>query len=242
MGQSRMAEAVERVSTLLELGTPPVGLSFVDVPPVGVSGPARPVPSSCTFWREAEKGMFYASADHHFNCAVGAMVMGFELPEGLQQELRGLVQVMVEQRYLDPAEAASIPTVRTASAGIVYGPMVALPTEPQLMLLWLTPRQLMLFNEAIGAADWTGSPMTATGRPACAALPLAKEGGRPTVSAGCMGMRTFTEVADDRLLAVVPGDQVTDLADALERTIAANEAMEAFYEGRKAVLQRSDVG
>jgi uncharacterized protein (DUF169 family) len=234
-----MAEAAGRVTTLLGLDSPPIGLSFVDAPPKSIPGPSKPVPSSCTFWREAERGVFYAPAQQHFSCAVGAMVMGFELPDTLQHELGRLVQMMGEQRYLDPAEAASIPTVRTASAGIVYGPLADLPIDPQLMLLWLIPRQLMLFNEAVGAADWTASGMTATGRPACAAVPLAKEGRRPAISAGCMGMRTFTEVADDRMLAVVPGDRVTDLAAALERIVAANEAMRAFYEGRKAVASNS---
>jgi hypothetical protein len=47
-------------------------------------------------------------------------------------------------------------------------------------------------------------------------------------------MRTFTEVADDRLLAVIPGGEAPGVAAALARTRAANGAMQAFYESRKA--------
>jgi uncharacterized protein (DUF169 family) len=231
-----MVDTSERISTSLQLDAPPVALSFVYEPPEAVATLARPVPSSCTFWREAQTRIFYAPAEEHFNCLVGAMVMGFELPPARQTELGGLVQTMAEQDYLDPAEASEIPTMAKPSAGILYGPLAEFPVEPDLVLLWLTPRQAMLFEEAVGAADWTKVPMTARGRPTCAALPLAKQSGKASLSFGCMGMRVFTEVADDRLLAAVPGDQVADLTDALDRAVASNQAMRSYYEERKAAV------
>jgi uncharacterized protein (DUF169 family) len=235
-----MAEAGERVLAALQLDTPPVALSFVDKPPPGVPGPAREVPSSCTFWREAEQGVFYAKAEEHFNCAVGAMVMGFELPAALQEELGGLVQSMAQQDYLAPEEAAQIPTVPKRSAGILYGPLADFPIPPDLVLLWLTPRQAMLVDEAVGAANWTDTPMTVTGRPACGALPRALQSGKAAMTFGCMGMRTFTEVAADRMLAAIPGKEMLALAHTLERTLTANEAMRAFYEGRRSALTASE--
>ncbi len=232
--QERMADTSERISASLQLDAPPVALSLVDEPPGAVATLARAVPSSCTFWVEGQTRLFYAPAEEHFNCLVGAMVMGFELPPAEQEKLGGLVQTMAEQDYLDPAEAGKIPTMAKRSAGILYGPLAEFPGAPDLVLLWLTPRQAMLFEEAVGAADWNKVPMTATGRPTCAALPLAKQRGKASLSFGCMGMRVFTGVADDRLLAAVPGDQVAGLADALDRTMASNAAMRSYYEGRKA--------
>ena len=32
-------------------------------------------------WRRAEAGVFFAPAVRHYHCAVGAMTMGFDLPE-----------------------------------------------------------------------------------------------------------------------------------------------------------------
>lgn len=76
------------------------------------------MPSSCTFWCEAEQGVFYATAQQHFNCSVGSHVMGFDLPEDVQQRLGGLVQVCHAQ-YLDMAEVAKIPAVQKKDAGVV---------------------------------------------------------------------------------------------------------------------------
>jgi uncharacterized protein (DUF169 family) len=51
-----------------------------------------------------------------------------------------------------------------------------------------------------------------------------------------MGIRTFTEIADDRLLAAVPGNRIESFVDDLERTVASNVTMRAYYEGKKAAL------
>ena len=60
------------------------------------------VPSSCSFWRRAEQGVFYAPAEAHFNCPVGAMVMGFDLPQPVANELQQLVSQHVQLRiYLE---------------------------------------------------------------------------------------------------------------------------------------------
>ena len=84
-----MQDAVADVFVkLLELDIEPVALAFVEDPPAGVETTDEVVPSSCTFWRHAESRVFYAPAEKHFNCPVGAHVMGFELPEGVQAALR----------------------------------------------------------------------------------------------------------------------------------------------------------
>jgi len=226
----------ERLTTALALDTPPVALTFTDTPPAGVPGPDHAVTSTCAFWRMAEQGVFYAPADAHYNCPLGAMVMGFPLPEAVQQGLGEAMGSMCDCSYLDPAEAAKVPTVQSSAAGILYGPLADLPMAPGLVVFWLTPRQAMLYNEAAGTASWTQDNALTNGRPACAALPTALSTGNPTLSWGCMGMRTFTEIADDRLLAAVPGNRIESFVDDLERTVASNVTMRAYYEGKKAAL------
>jgi uncharacterized protein (DUF169 family) len=223
-----------RLSSLLSLDRPPVALAFLNDPPTDLEVTTRAAPSSCAFWVEGERGLFFAPAEAHHNCAVGAMVMGFELPDDVQQTLGGLVQSMCDLNYLTVDEAAKIPSMQRSSAGIVYGPLAEFPLAPDAVLLWLTPAQTMLFNEAAGNAQWTGTLAEVSGRPACAALPLAIDGERPRMSLGCMGMRTFTEIPEDRLLAVLPGAKLGHFVDALERTVTANQQMEEFYRGHKA--------
>jgi uncharacterized protein (DUF169 family) len=228
------ASIAERLTAALSLDIPPVGLTFTSQPPDGVSVSDKIVPSACSFWRLAEQSVFYAPAEDHFNCPVGSMVMGFELPAEVQQQLGGLVGSMAECEYLDPAEAAKIPTVSPAAKGILYGPLADLPMAPDAVLLWLTPRQAMFHNEAAGAASWTQSAPLVTGRPACAVIPAAMSGSTPAMSMGCAGMRTFTEISDDRILAVIPGQLVESYAETLAQTMAANRTMLDFYEGHKA--------
>ncbi|MGE3992800.1 DUF169 domain-containing protein [Pseudorhodoplanes sp.] len=79
----------------LDLASPPIALAFVEsTPGNGASVDAMPAPSACSFWRRAETGIFFASAKAHFNCPVGAMVMGFDLPKDVCDELMGLVGTM----------------------------------------------------------------------------------------------------------------------------------------------------
>jgi uncharacterized protein (DUF169 family) len=81
---TRLADGLR---TKLELDTPPIAISFVQAPPPGVPTTEAVVPSACTFWRRAEQGVFYAPASAHLNCAIGAMVMGFD--SGRQRGLDG---------------------------------------------------------------------------------------------------------------------------------------------------------
>jgi uncharacterized protein (DUF169 family) len=226
--------AAEVISSELELGVPPVAVTFVEAVPEGVRVFDEDVPSACTFWRRAELDVFYAPAEKHFNCPVGAMTMGFDMPEAVQRELMGLVEDMAGCGYIAPEEAANIPTVSKKKSGIVYGPLKNFPVEPDLILLWLTPTQAMLFTEAVGTSRWTEPSATAVfGRPSCAALPIALDKSTPTLSFGCIGMRTFTEISQDRLLAAVPWRKAEEFMAALEGTAKANATMRAFYEGRK---------
>jgi uncharacterized protein (DUF169 family) len=230
------ADTAERLSTLLSLRNPPIALSFVDAPPDGMAQATKPVPSACTFWRQAEQGTFYAAAAQHFNCPVGSMVMGFELPAEVGEQLGGLVQSMCDAQYLSMDEAAKIPTVGRASAGIVYGPLREFPLDPDLVVLWVNVAQAMLYTEAAGRAAWTAAPMDVTGRPGCAALPRALADGQPGMSLGCAGMRTFTEVGDDLNLAAIPGSALPGFVDALAGTVESNAKMRDFYSAHKAAI------
>jgi uncharacterized protein (DUF169 family) len=230
------ASAAVPLQDALGLEIPPVALTFVDEKPADLPVPAVEHPSSCSFWRAAETGTFYASASQHFNCPIGSMVMGFELPEEVQSRLGELVGGMCEQRYLSADEPAQIPAVKTRHLGIVYGPLAETAGTPDVVLLWVTARQAMLCNEAMGTAAWTTGYPTTTGRPGCAALPLAIAQDAPTMSFGCAGMRTFTGIPDDRMLIVVPGDQLAAFAKAIAETVAVNARMTDTYREQRARL------
>ncbi|HSK39758.1 MAG TPA: DUF169 domain-containing protein [Arenibaculum sp.] len=233
--------AASRLTEALELDLPPVALAFLDEPPAeipaGINVAATPVPSACTFWRRAEHELVYASADAHRHCPIGAFVMGFELPPDLEQELGGLIAGIIGNGYISADEPARLPRPVFARKGILYGPLATFPVEPDAVLIWMSPAQAMIWSEASGGAAW-GSPVPATafGRPACAAVPAGMNAGRPVLSLGCAGMRTFTGIAPDRMLAVAPGRLIGELADAVAASATLNDEMRHYYEGRRAAV------
>jgi uncharacterized protein (DUF169 family) len=229
--------AASQLQSRLGLASAPIALAFVSAAPAGAKAFSGKVPSACTFWRLAEREVFYASAEDHFNCPIGVMTMGFVMPKEKMDELMGLVGEMCRIGYLGETEPSGIPSVTRPKSGIVYGPLAAFPVEPDLVLCWLTPYQAMLLSEAAGTSDWAGvRGALATGRPACAALPLALNENRATMSFGCIGMRTFTDVSQGMMLAALPPEAMRRLGESLPIVLEANDKMEEFYQGRKALF------
>lgn len=231
-----LRELSNQLVETLELATPPVALRFVEQPPSGMRHFEGEVPSACTFWRRAEQGIFYADSPAHFNCLIGTHTMGLPTPEEKGPELMALIGQMGENEYFEAAEVPHVPTDGRPKSGIVYGPLSDFSDAPDAILLWLTPYQSMLLQEATGGSRWTDQPGIPTfGRPSCAAIPAAIQRSRATQSLGCMGMRVFTEVAQERLLGVLPGERLDELPAALDRVARANSKMTQHYRGQKAI-------
>ena len=169
-------------------------------------------------------------------CPIGAMVMGFELNESKQAELMGLVGDMCAVAYLREDEVGHIPHFDDTGLGVVYGPLAEMPLDPEVVLVWATPKQAMLIEEMLGATAWVGSGAAVLGRPACAALPSAFARSSATLSLGCIGMRTFTEIPETHALVAIPNAALDTLTDRLGTTIAANAHMESKYRAMKSAV------
>lgn len=218
----------------LNLDFPPIALARAEAQPNGVPGLTSPVPSACALWRRAEQSVFYASARDHFNCPIGAMVMGFSLPEATSNELMDLVGQMCQINYIKPEEVPHIPKFPDTASGIVYGPLASFPLEPDVVLIWTTPVDAMLLQESTGATMWSDNPGGVIfGRPGCGALPTAVARGKVTMSLGCAGMRTFTEIPDDQCLVAIPGAKLAAVTDALGEMVAVNAQMKEHYLAKK---------
>lgn len=220
----------------LGLAHRPVAVAFADHAPAGIRVVSIPAVSSCAFWRRAEQEVFYATAEAHRGCAVGAHVMGLPLSAETREELGGSVALMSGLGYLRGDEVANIPQVRAAGAGVIYGPLADFPLQADCVLVWVEPAQAMLLSEALQTTAWSASaPPRATlmGRPACGAMAQAINDGRESFSLGCAGMRAFTEVAPALALFVIPGEAIPGLSDRLAGSLASNEAMLEHYRAKK---------
>lgn len=225
-------ELARLLVSALDLRLPPVALRFVAEQPSGILRTDTVVPSACAFWREAEKQVFYAAAEDHFHCPLGAMVMGFPLPADLMQRLQEEVGMMCANTYVREEEVAHVPRLDRASAGIVYGPLAQFPFDPDAVILWLTPRQAMVMSEACGLLNWAASPASILGRPGCGAIPVALASRRPAESLGCVGMRMNTSIPEDLFLMVLPQNALENLSAELRRVSEVHQQMAAHYTDR----------
>jgi uncharacterized protein (DUF169 family) len=214
---------------------PPVALSFVLRQPAGIESFSGEVPSACTFWRRAEASTFFAPAHAHYHCPIGALTMGFSVPEEQREHLMELVGTMSEIDYLPAAEAANIPSVPGDKNGIVYGPLETFPMEPDAVIVWVSPIGAMLLAEATKQSGWTPpqSGIATFGRPSCAAIAMAVKREAPTFSVGCAGMRIFTGIDPDLDMAVLPRTVLADLPQRLNSTADANARMAKHYTAQK---------
>jgi len=231
MGYAELADTLEK---RLELRFPPIALAFVRERPPGIPSTEAVVPSSCAFWRQAETEVFFAPASAHFNCPLGAMVMGFDLPEAQMQQLQSDVKTMCQLAYVREEEVARVPKMARASTGIVYGPLRRFPLKADAALLWGTPRQAMVLGECCGLINWAGEPSGLLGRPGCAGIPVAITAGKAAQSLGCTGMRINTGIPAELFLTVVSGPQLDVLARDLERVCGLHEQLAARYHERAA--------
>jgi uncharacterized protein (DUF169 family) len=226
----------DALRTTLGLRLRPIALSFVAERPAHIDMLPHEVPSACAFWRRAEENTFFAPAEAHFNCPIGALTMGFGMTDAQKATLMDLVGSISGMGYVDATEAANIPSVPGNKAGIVYGPLESFPLEPDVVLAWVSPSAAMLLAEATGTSRWTAEQHgTATyGRPSCGAIPIALKNEVATFSLGCTGMRTFTAVDPDLELAVLPASVLPELAQRLEAVFRVNAQMQDYYTAQNA--------
>ena len=218
----------------LGLATAPVAMAFVSAPPPGLARVDRSQAAGCGYWKEASEGRgFYTAADDHGNCPVGAFTHGVALSADKAAELQSLVGTMIELKYLRSDEIPLIPHRTAPMAFAAYSPLAAASFDADVVIFRGNARQIMLLSEAARAAGVfeAGAVM---GRPACAMIPQALDAGSAVASVGCIGNRVYTGLRDDELYISVPGPVVTRVIAELETVLAANTALQAFHEERRA--------
>ena len=227
-----LKQTSERIESLLGTRAPAVAIAFRDSAPEGVSRAATAGPAGCSYWKRAAEGqVFYTEPSDHHGCPVGAHTHAVPLPPEVQQGLSGLVETMVQLRYLKMEDVPRIPTRQAPLKVAVYAPLAQAPVPPDVVLLRGTARQMMLLAEAAESAGVAGS-FPAMGRPTCAVLPQALNSGRTAVSFGCIGNRVYTEAPDDEAYFAIPGERLSEVVEALGVIASANAELEKFHRAR----------
>jgi len=223
-----------RLTGSLGLEVPPIALARVDEVPEGVAPLGDKAPAGCAFWTLARTRVFFTEADDHAGCPIGTLTMGLEPSDEVNAEVGVLVEQMESLGYLSPGEAASLPMIPTRANYVIYGALDQFPVTADALLLTVNPEQAMVLAEAVHGVDMGAPTLRVLGRPACSAIPTALASSEVTMSLGCAGMRTFTALEPGMLLAVIPGGEIDETVDRVEKLSSSNAAMRAFYEERLA--------
>lgn len=211
----------------MELALPPVALTFADRQPEGVAMVEKESPSFCSFWRWGERAVFYADGKQHMGCLVGGMVAGFPLSQEELGEVEAQLGEMCLAENSAPDEIVQVPRVGKPSSGVVYGPLYEFPLQPDLVLMWATPLQAVVVQDAIGAIMWRDNPQGAFfARPACSVLSISLAHEKPALSLGCVGMRAYTEIPEEVCLLAVPGSSLGRLEERLPKSQGFRERAE----------------
>lgn len=229
--QGSTAALAAALTSALHLAVPPIAISFESEVPTTVpafdepmSEPAADgrtgrVAAGCVFWvRAAERSFSTAPADHG-NCSVGSFTHGLKSLEEVAGN--GDVAALLESGWVTPEMVGAIPAVAQRPGAITYGPLAQADAIPDVVLMRVNGRQLMVLSDAVPG-------LRIEGKPQCHIVPLAKDGGEVVASVGCALSRARTGMRPDEMTVAFPGARLSEVAEAVERTAAVDTVVAKY--------------
>ena len=220
-----------RLTSSLALGAAPIAITFRAEPVAGVDGFDRPmpdplpdgrtgrVPAGCVFWMHATESTFTTVAEDHGNCSVGSLTHGFKTLD----EVAGNsdVAALLETGWVTMDVVPQIPVVTEKPGSVVYGPLASSPVDPDVVLLRLNAKQLMVVSDAVPG-------LRIEGKPQCHIVAIAKEQGDIAASVGCALSRVRTGMPATETTCAIPGSKVEEVVTAIERNAVADSAVARY--------------
>jgi uncharacterized protein (DUF169 family) len=225
LSQTALSDAL---TDLLGLEHAPIAITFHDeLPNDGVprfdepmsepteDGRSGRAAAPCVFWMHAHERTFDTLAEDHGNCSVGRFTHGFADAADIIDKTD--VAALLDVGWVTMEAFAGVAALSRRPKGVRYGPLSETTSDPDLVLLRVTPRQMMEINDAVDV-DWSGKPQ-------CQILPRAAELGVIAASMGCALSRARTGMGDDELTVAVPGNRVNELVSALQPVTMADASV-----------------
>jgi len=209
---------------------PPIAITFHDaipdverfeppMPPPAPDGRTGRVSAGCVFWMRSTSRTFTTVPEDHGNCSVGSFTHGMKS----LGEVAGNsdVAALLECGWVTTELMHQIPAVRTKPAAVTYGPLAETPHDPDVVLLRLTARQLMVLSDAIPG-------LRVEGKPQCHIVAIAKESGEAAASVGCQLSRVRTGMANSEMTCALPAARLADVVARLRDTSAVDRLVAAY--------------
>jgi uncharacterized protein (DUF169 family) len=228
---SSWPELAAALTASLHLTTAPIAITFGSDAPAGVAAFDEPmpaplpdgrtgrVPAGCVFWTKSVDRTFSTSAADHANCSVGTMTHGFATLEEVAG--RSDVAALLDSGWVTMEMVPGIPVVSEKPGAVTYGPLSETPFDPDVVLIRLNGKQLMVLSDALPG-------LRVEGKPQCHIVAVAKEEGEVAASVGCMLSRTRTGMPSEEMTAAIPAARLSEVVTKIEET-ARVDAIVASY-------------
>jgi len=210
---------------------PPIAITFTAARPDGVAAFDKPmaapspdgrtgrVAAGCVFWMESVDTTFSTVAEDHGNCSVGSWTHGFKSLDEIAGN--GDVAALLESGWVTMDMVPHIPTVSVTPGAVTYGPLADTPIDPDVILVRLTAKSLMVLSDALPG-------LRVEGKPQCHIVAAAKEQNDVVASVGCALSRVRTGMPSTDHTCAIPAGRLAEVVDAVQRT-AATDAVVARY-------------
>jgi uncharacterized protein (DUF169 family) len=225
MSTAEWSQLASELGSALHLASPPIAITFSAAPPPDVAAADDPmpepmpdgrtgrVPAGCVFWIKAAEKTFSTVAADHGNCSVGSLTHGFKTLD----EVAGNsdVAALLETGWVTMDVVPLIPVVRERPGAVTYGPLAETTVDPDVVLLRVNGRQLMVLSDAIPG-------LRIEGKPQCHIVAIAKEEGEPAASVGCALSRVRTGMPPTEMTCAIPAERLPDVVAAIRRNAVAD--------------------
>jgi len=226
---TKWAQLAADLTAALHPTAPPIAITFAaapgvpafdaPMPPPSPDGRTGRVPAGCVFWMHGVDRTFTTVAEDHGNCSVGSWTHGLLPLE--EAATRGDVAALMESGWVTMDMVPQIPFVATKPDAITYGPLADTPVDPDVVLIRLTAKSLMVLSDALPG-------LRVEGKPQCHIVAAAKEEGAVVASVGCALSRVRTGMPSTDHTCAIPASRLAEVVDAVQRT-AATDAVVARY-------------
>ena len=219
------------LSDALHLAVAPIGISFSTEAASGLpafdepmSAPAADgrrgrVPAGCVFWVRAAERSFTTAPEDHGNCSVGSYTHGLASLDDVAGN--DDVATLLDSGWVDAQAVSALPSVSGRAGAITYGPVADAAEVPDVVLLRVNGRQMMVLADALPG-------LRIEGKPQCHIVAVAKEKGEPAASVGCALSRARTGMRPDEMTVALPGGRLAEVAAAVARAAAVDTAVARY--------------
>ena len=207
------------LSEVLHPTAPPLAITFSAEMPSGVARTSEPPVAGCVFWMRGVESTFTTVADDHAGCSVGSVTHGFKTIDDVAGN--DDVGALLESGWVTPEMVPQIPVVTERPGAVTYGPLADTPVDPDVVLIRLTAKSLMVLSDAVPG-------LRIEGKPQCHIVAIAKEQGEIAASVGCMLSRVRTGMPSTDMTCAIPAAKLAALVDDVRRT-AEIDAVVARY-------------